>query len=113
MTKATLKNTEYELCPLTELRSSTFDEALVNFGSYFAINAMDKMGVVKGKKVKEDELNVNEDDIYQRDDTLLLLTALRVLPKLAFYFTVDKWRLEGLDRELEIEDLGERWEALR
>lgn len=99
---------EYDVCPLKELRGSSFDEAVVGLGAFLAINAMDKVGVVPECDIVQD----GEVDIYQRKETLLLLTALRILPKLAFYFTADKWRLTELEL-MTYENLGESWENTR
>lgn len=94
---------EYAVFPLTELRGRVFDEAVVGLGAFFAVNAMDRVGVVK----EMDE----EGHVYQKEETLLLLTALRVLPKLAFYYAADKWRLAAL--EMDGGELEERWEGVR
>lgn len=103
--KAILRDMEYDVFPLTELRSSAFDEAIVGLSAFFAINAMDKVGVVREIDVEQ------EKEMYQKDKTLLLLTALRVLPKLAFYYAADKWRLSAL--ESDSKSLEESWENIR
>lgn len=103
--KGALRNMEYEVYPLTELRGSAFDEAVVGLASFFAVNAMEKAGVVKKMDVEEGK------DVYEKEPTLLLLTAMRVLPKLAFYYAVDKWRLAALQEPSE--NLGETWENIR
>lgn len=97
---------EYDVYPLPELRGSAFDEAVVGLASFFAVNAMDRTGVVKRMDVDDEDK-----DVYQKEETLLLLTALRVLPKLAFYFAADKWRLTEL--EAPSGNLGESWENVR
>lgn len=89
---------EFDEYPLSELRGSIFDEAVVGLGSFLAINAMDRVGVVK---LRDDDVG----DAYQKQVTLLLLTALRVLPKLAFYYAADTWRLD--------ENLGKNWGSYR
>lgn len=95
---------DYDEIPLAELRGRVFDEAVVGLGAFFAINAMDSMEIVKG-------INEEEDVVYQKEQTLLLLTALRVLPRLAFYYAADRWRLEAL--EVDGGGLGRSWESVR
>lgn len=103
--RALLRSLDYKQYPLPELRNSVFDEAVQGLGSFFAVNAMERLGIVEKREVEA------ESDVYQKRETLLLLTALRVLPKLAFYYTADKWRLDEL--EVASEDVGQSWEVAR
>lgn len=91
---------DYEVYPLSDLRGSAFDEAVAGLGPYFAVNAMGRTGVARKRDVTGEE-----------EQTLRLLTALRVLPKLAFHFAADKWRLAELEEPSG--DVGGSWEGIR
>lgn len=86
-----LRSVNYVDLPRLKLRNSGLDDAIVGLGSILAMKNMKMEGVWDSELFKRDEKNFNENEM-----TELLLVALRVLPKMAFYMTADKWRLEVL-----------------
>lgn len=86
-----LRNQDYASLPRRDTRFSAVDEALQGIGSLIAINNLPVYEFIPQTAFKE------EKDTYDRKNTALLLTALRVLPKLPYYLLADTWRLEELD----------------
>lgn len=76
-------------------RYSALDEAVVQLGSILAVENLPYHGILGG--------NLDE----SAKMTKLLLVALRVLPKLAYYMAAEKWRLEEMENSSG--DLVESW----
>ncbi|KAF5305474.1 hypothetical protein FQA39_LY01565 [Lamprigera yunnana] len=77
-----LRNRDYTAVPRGEMRYSAVDEALRGLGSLIAFHKLPTYKFVSEASWSE--------------ETALLLTALRVLPKLPYYLLSDIWRLEEL-----------------
>lgn len=92
-----LINQDYSWYAFRDFRYSIFDEGVKSLATVFATENFQQ----------ED----NKDDVYERKMKNLLLVALRVFPKLAFYLAADSWRLNELQQSSE--NLGETWENTR
>lgn len=86
-----LRNQDYYSLPRREIRFSAVDEALQNLGAIIAINNLPLYDFIPKNAFSD------ETDTYNRKNTALLLTALRVLPKLPYYLLADSWRLDELE----------------
>lgn len=90
--KVALNNHDYEAILRLKLRYSAFDEAVVSLGTIFAIDNLPRNGLLP-----EDTFKLNENGESNNQLTALLLLALRIFPKLAYYIGADTWRLDELE----------------
>ncbi|RZC32885.1 angiotensin-converting enzyme, partial [Asbolus verrucosus] len=89
-----LRNIDYLSLSRLNLRYQVIDEAIKSLGSVLAIVNMRHNGILNKQLFSlNDENDPNK-------MTELLLTALRVLPKLPFYLAADEWRLHLLENGL-------------
>lgn len=107
----TLQNTNYVILPRLKRRYSAIDEAVKSLGSILAIENLPHYDILP-KKVFQSK---TDDEINPQVMTKLLLTALRVLPKLPFHLAADKWRLELLSQmnEENPKKINELWWKIR
>lgn len=90
--KIALNNQDYESILRLKLRYSAFDEAVTNLGTIFAIENLPRNGFLPEDTFKSDENGESKNRL-----SALLLVALRVFPKLAYYIGTDTWRLDELE----------------
>lgn len=83
---------------MRELRFSFVEEAVESFGSMVAIHDL-----AYADFIEKDAYNENTDN----QNTARLLLALHVLPKMAYYLSVDTWRLNEL--EYPTENIVKSW----
>ncbi|KAJ8928085.1 hypothetical protein NQ314_019383, partial [Rhamnusium bicolor] len=96
-----LRNQDYNSLMRQSLRYSSIDNGIITLGSLLAIENLEHHGIVN-----KDVLNVTSiDDSWEM--TKLLLTALRVIPKLPYYLAADEWRLTELENPSE--NLAATW----
>ncbi|XP_018332403.1 angiotensin-converting enzyme-related protein [Agrilus planipennis] len=98
-----LNNMDYDSLPRRNLRYSAADEALIGLSSILAVNNLPLYGILE-----PDALKVKDENYNQRM-TALLLTALQVLPRLAYYVAAEKWRTELIQNQNGLVNLGEEW----
>lgn len=82
--KVALNNIDYDGLTRHKLRFSGIDSAVETLGSIIAVDSLSYHGIL-------------EQDAFEGNNsasmTKLLLTAVRVMPRLVYYLMADKWRL--------------------
>ncbi|XP_022919696.1 angiotensin-converting enzyme-like [Onthophagus taurus] len=85
-----LKNVDYTSLPYREIKSSFVEEGIKSLASTIAIHNMPYDDFTE-QNAFSTHLNATE-NLF----TAKLLVALRVLPKLAYYYTADTWRINEI-----------------
>ncbi|KAL1506258.1 hypothetical protein ABEB36_005653 [Hypothenemus hampei] len=99
--KIALNNLDYTSLPRYNLRYCAIDDAMEKLGSILAIEGLKSHGITTTTNPENETTQM----------TKLLLTALRVMPKLAYSFMADKWRMEILEQN--ITNIAGSWWSFR
>ncbi|GLV43739.1 Multidrug-Resistance like Protein 1 [Carabus blaptoides fortunei] len=91
MVRAALYNLDYSTATYSAFRVSALDEALASLSSILAVKNLPLVGIVP------EDIFFNDNGKNEIEMTALLLTALRVLPRLPYYLLADTWRLQQLE----------------
>lgn len=104
VTHASLNAVDYSSF-YSKLRVSVIEEAIVQLSTILAVKNMPMNGIIP------EEVIMASEEEHHTEMTALLLTALRVIPRLPFYFLADEWRLKELNEPSE--DLVKSWWEFR
>lgn len=100
MTRAVLDQMDYSTSIYHKFRYSVIDEAISQLSSILAMKTLPMNGLLPEAVIMNEEKNHNQ-------MTALLITALRIFPKLSYYFLADEFRLKEIENPSD--NIVEKW----